>query len=193
MKRRNHRAFSTKGKDAVGQDRLVVAKEAQDLWSGTRYTGEYSPGNERAVSARQIGLRTKVTELERRSLCSVPTSWWGFPSPGAAPMSEVTRILSAIEQGDPHAVDQLLPLVYDELRRLAAQKMVHECRADASGDGPRPRSVPATGGRREVAVLEWPRPFLRGGRRGYAADPGRECALQARRQTRRGLPAGCPR
>ncbi len=41
-------------------------------------------------------------------------------------MSEVTRILSAIEQGDPHAVDQLLPLVYDELRRLAAQKMAHE-------------------------------------------------------------------
>ena len=36
-------------------------------------------------------------------------------------MSEVTRILSAIEQGDPHAASQLLPLVYDELRRLAAQ------------------------------------------------------------------------
>jgi hypothetical protein len=36
-------------------------------------------------------------------------------------MSEVTRILSAIEEGDPHAVGQLLPLVYDELRRLAAQ------------------------------------------------------------------------
>jgi hypothetical protein len=33
-------------------------------------------------------------------------------------MSEVTRILSAIEQGDPHAAEQLLPLVYDELRRL---------------------------------------------------------------------------
>jgi RNA polymerase sigma factor (TIGR02999 family) len=42
------------------------------------------------------------------------------------PMSEVTRILSAIEQGDPHAASQLLPLVYDELRRLAAQKMAHE-------------------------------------------------------------------
>jgi RNA polymerase sigma factor (TIGR02999 family) len=41
-------------------------------------------------------------------------------------MSEVTRILSAIEQGDPHAAEQLLPLVYEELRRLAAQKMVHE-------------------------------------------------------------------
>ena len=35
-------------------------------------------------------------------------------------MSEVTRILSAIEQGDPHAAEQLLPLVYDELRALAS-------------------------------------------------------------------------
>ncbi|HBI46999.1 MAG TPA: RNA polymerase subunit sigma [Planctomycetales bacterium] len=41
-------------------------------------------------------------------------------------MSEVTRILSAIEQGDPHAAEQLLPLVYDELRKLAAQKLVQE-------------------------------------------------------------------
>jgi RNA polymerase sigma factor (TIGR02999 family) len=41
-------------------------------------------------------------------------------------MSEVTRILSAIEQGDPHAAEQLLPLVYDELRRLAAEKMARE-------------------------------------------------------------------
>src|SRR5262249_49753960 len=43
-----------------------------------------------------------------------------------SPMSEVTRILSAIEQGDPHAAEQLLPLVYDELRKLAAQKLAHE-------------------------------------------------------------------
>ena len=35
-------------------------------------------------------------------------------------MSDVTRILSAIEQGDPHAAEQLLPFVYDELRKLAA-------------------------------------------------------------------------
>jgi RNA polymerase sigma factor (TIGR02999 family) len=41
-------------------------------------------------------------------------------------MNEVTRILSAIEQGDPHAAEQLLPLVYDELRELAAQKLAHE-------------------------------------------------------------------
>src|SRR5437667_5735979 len=42
------------------------------------------------------------------------------------PMSDVTHILSAIEQGDPHAAEQLLPLVYDELRRLAAQKLAQE-------------------------------------------------------------------
>src|SRR5438876_687071 len=41
-------------------------------------------------------------------------------------MTDVTHILSAIEQGDPHAAEQLLPLVYDELRKLAAQKMAHE-------------------------------------------------------------------
>jgi RNA polymerase sigma-70 factor (ECF subfamily) len=41
-------------------------------------------------------------------------------------MSDVTRILSAIDQGDPHAAEQLLPLVYDELRRLAAQKLAQE-------------------------------------------------------------------
>jgi len=41
-------------------------------------------------------------------------------------MTEVTRILSAIEQGDPHAAEQLLPLVYDDLRKLAAQKLAQE-------------------------------------------------------------------
>jgi RNA polymerase sigma factor (TIGR02999 family) len=43
-------------------------------------------------------------------------------------MNDVTRVLSAIEGGDPQAAGQLLPLVYDELRRLAAQKMAHETR-----------------------------------------------------------------
>src|SRR5438270_8968406 len=41
-------------------------------------------------------------------------------------MTDVTQILSAIEQGDPHAAEQLLPLVYDELRRLAAEKLAQE-------------------------------------------------------------------
>jgi RNA polymerase sigma factor (TIGR02999 family) len=41
-------------------------------------------------------------------------------------MSDVTSILAAIEQGDPHAADELLPLLYNELRRLAAQKLSRE-------------------------------------------------------------------
>src|SRR5262245_29356521 len=41
-------------------------------------------------------------------------------------MSEATEILLAIEQGDPSAAERLLPLVYDELRRLAAQKLAQE-------------------------------------------------------------------
>jgi RNA polymerase sigma factor (TIGR02999 family) len=41
-------------------------------------------------------------------------------------MSEVTRVLSAIEHGDAHAAEQLLPLVYDELRKLAAQRLASE-------------------------------------------------------------------
>jgi RNA polymerase sigma factor (TIGR02999 family) len=41
-------------------------------------------------------------------------------------MSDVTQILNAIEQGDPHAAGQLLPLVYDELRKLASQQLAHE-------------------------------------------------------------------
>jgi RNA polymerase sigma factor (TIGR02999 family) len=41
-------------------------------------------------------------------------------------MSDVTRILNAIERGDARATDELLPLVYEELRLLAAQKLAHE-------------------------------------------------------------------
>src|SRR3954453_16376632 len=41
-------------------------------------------------------------------------------------MNDVTHILSAIEQGDPRAPEQLLPLVYDELRKLAAQRLARE-------------------------------------------------------------------
>ena len=41
-------------------------------------------------------------------------------------MSDVTRILKSIEDGDPTAAEDLLPLVYDELRKLAAQRMAQE-------------------------------------------------------------------
>src|SRR5262245_15339379 len=50
----------------------------------------------------------------------------GVASPFMPPMNEVTQILSDIEAGDPHAAEQLLPLVYNELRKLAAQKLAQE-------------------------------------------------------------------
>src|SRR5438309_11715712 len=52
-------------------------------------------------------------------------------------MSDLTHILSAIEQGDAHAAEQLLPLVYDELRKLAAHKMAQE----APGQTPQPTGL----------------------------------------------------
>ena len=48
------------------------------------------------------------------------------PFHGPRPMSDVTRILSQIESGDPQAAEKLLPLVYDELRKLAAVKLAQE-------------------------------------------------------------------
>src|SRR5262245_14940433 len=60
----------------------------------------------------------------------VPGAGRGRPNGAFAllvsPMTEVTRILSAIGPGDPRAASQLLPLVYDQLRALAAQKLAHE-------------------------------------------------------------------
>src|SRR5579875_2392149 len=49
-----------------------------------------------------------------------------FPADMLDLMSEVTRILGAIEQGELHAAEQLLPLVYEELRKLASQKLAQE-------------------------------------------------------------------
>ncbi len=49
-----------------------------------------------------------------------------MPRQGGRTMAEITRILEAVDGGDPHAAEELLPLVYDELRQLAAQKLSHE-------------------------------------------------------------------
>jgi RNA polymerase sigma factor (TIGR02999 family) len=70
------------------------------------------------VPGREV-FRNPFMEFGREDLT-------GTAEPSGALMSEVTLILSAIEQGDAQAAEQLLPLVYDELRRLAAQKIVQE-------------------------------------------------------------------
>jgi RNA polymerase sigma factor (TIGR02999 family) len=56
--------------------------------------------------------------------CHLPSS--GSQLIGGAMKDEVTSILSAVEQGDPRAAERLLPLIYDELRALAARKLAHE-------------------------------------------------------------------
>jgi hypothetical protein len=61
--------------------------------------------------------RAKASGLRARN----PARAFGlFSYLSVLPMNEVTRILSAVEQGDAHAAEQLLPLVYDELRKLVA-------------------------------------------------------------------------
>ena len=89
-------------------------------------------------------------------------------------MTDVTRILSAIEQGDPQAAEQLLPLVYDELRKLAAQKLAQEkpgqtLQATALVHEAYLRLVDVERG----AALEQPRPLLRRRGRGHAPHPRR--------------------
>src|SRR5436305_11990602 len=84
---------------------------------------------------RIIRPRGSPSQLESRT---APAARWKYaaaagtlgtnaqPSCGGQPVSEVTRILSAIEGGDPSAAAQLLPLVYEELRRLAARQLAQE-------------------------------------------------------------------
>jgi RNA polymerase sigma factor (TIGR02999 family) len=65
-----------------------------------------------------LSSRDEGASSSRLLACGI--SWW------LKAMNDVTRILSAIEQGDRQAADQLLPLVYDELRKLAAARMAAE-------------------------------------------------------------------
>ena len=88
-------------------------------------------------------------------------------------MSDVTRILSQIESGDPSAAEQLLPLVYEELKQLAAAKLAQEkpgqtLQATALVHEAYIRLVDVDQGR----ALEQPGTFLWRCGRGHAADSG---------------------
>src|SRR5262249_32161657 len=78
-------------------------------------------GKDRARQRVRRGHNDSGTRSSGRGGCLA-----GAFALSVSPMSEVTRILSAIEQGDPHAAGQLLPLVYDELRQLAARQLARE-------------------------------------------------------------------
>src|SRR6059036_1429636 len=74
----------------------------------------------RPPTPSQFALGHDPRAFRRSRIAPVPIA------PLVSPMADVTRILTAIEQGDPHAAEQLLPLVYDELRKLAAQRLAQE-------------------------------------------------------------------
>ena len=86
------------------------------------------PGDTRLMappySPRTAGNRRRDRTILPRSRCAAAPQ--SPPSSFQHDMSNVTRILCAIEHGDTQAAERLLPLVYDELRRLAAQKLARE-------------------------------------------------------------------
>src|SRR5262245_17464656 len=96
-----------------------ICDQAGGILSGCRRWTEPDPGSSPG-SARTEGEGSRTCS---RSRARTSPAW---SSLGVTPMSEVTSILSAIEQGDPSAAEQLLPLVYDELRQLAAERMAQE-------------------------------------------------------------------
>jgi len=101
-------------------------------------------------------------------------------------MADVTQILNAIEQGDAQAAEQLLPLVYDELRRLAAQKLtqekpgqtlqptalVHEAYLRLVGEGKKPRPYKDRGHFFAAAATAMRRILIDGARRKRAQKRG---------------------
>ena len=87
------------------------------------YNAGKSPRRKEGISPTPapVWLPNLTTRCPLRFDCP-PGETSRFPRGKLANMSEVTRILSAIEQGDPSAAEQFRPLVYDELRQLARSK-----------------------------------------------------------------------
>src|SRR5262249_20570207 len=91
--------------------------------------GERPFGWVHLVESAAANLRGTIPPIPRAELRGVPSDGArprGHRPRRASTMNAVTRILSAIEQGAPGAAERLLPLVYDELRELAARRLAHE-------------------------------------------------------------------
>src|SRR5262245_64932958 len=79
------------------------------------------------TSARwTLRLARRSRRPKRPNLRPPPSETSRAPRGRLPSMTDVTRILSAIDQGDPSAAEQLLPLVYEELHKLAAERMAQE-------------------------------------------------------------------
>src|SRR5262245_9122976 len=78
------------------------------------------------LQAAVASTRIRIPDADARHGCRPEPINSGRNPFGPTRMHEVTQILSAIEQGDPHAPEQLLPLVYEALRKLATQRLAQE-------------------------------------------------------------------
>jgi hypothetical protein len=101
------------------------------LVHGDEVVGAFDTADEAFLEGfRRFGyVRLMLKEIRDPN---APLDFVSLVDPHHPSSTPVTSVLSAIEQGDPHAADQLLPLVYDELRRLAAQKLAQEKPGQAS-------------------------------------------------------------
>jgi RNA polymerase sigma factor (TIGR02999 family) len=97
--------------------RPQVSGRSGDLRSSGVPGNTSIPENRYALPSRDI-LAYITSSIPKHA--AAPLDEWRNP------MNDVTRILSAIDQGDPSAANKLLPLVYDELRKLAAQRLAQE-------------------------------------------------------------------
>lgn len=108
---RAQRGGRHRGRGQEGSD-IVVDDRSRPRLSAVGPVGD-SGDDDRAAEGHKPARITL-----RHGLLRITPGWWS--------MSTVTQILKAVEQGDPHAAEQLLPQVYDELRRLAAGMMAQE-------------------------------------------------------------------
>src|SRR5262249_40264404 len=79
----------------------------------------------RGTTRRRRAYRCSLSRLGQTRSSGALATETRYAAQIGSPMNSVTKALSAIEHGDPKAADELLPLVYTELRRLAAHKMAH--------------------------------------------------------------------
>jgi RNA polymerase sigma factor (TIGR02999 family) len=109
-----------------GHPRTPGCQEVQDLRARGGYTERRSP----RLQQGPVGPPGSTCRDRRDSATHRRNTGGYLPLGssrlGVSAVSEVTRILSAIEQGDPSAAGELLPLVYDELRKLAGQRLARE-------------------------------------------------------------------
>jgi RNA polymerase sigma factor (TIGR02999 family) len=106
-------------------------EKTKQKWKKLRTVGQAESIISTALGCGQArGLTRFDTYVRKRFQSPLQESGEGETRPrwrlSVMPMNDVTRILSAIEQGDSNAAEQLLPLVYEELRKLAAQRLAEE-------------------------------------------------------------------